>query len=84
MNPACNRPALAYNGARSLENSLQAEPRTRQTCGFFVPAQQASCAFPVSMPEGVPGNIQYLEPSCSGFEPPSGTHHPGGFQFSTE
>lgn len=81
----CNRPALAYNGARSLRTSQRAEPRTRQTCGFFVPVQQASSAYPVSLkPDGVPGNSQHLEPSLCGSQPPSGAHPSGGLQFSTE
>lgn len=80
----CNCPAPAYNAARSLRTSLKAEPRTRQNCGFFVPALQANSAcYPVSMPDGVPGNTQYPEPSLSGSEPPSGAHS-FGFQFSAE
>ena len=75
MSAPCNRPALAYNAARSLRTSRIAEPRTRQTCGFFVPVQQASSAYPVSLkPDGVPGNSQYLEPSIRGSQPPSGAH----------
>lgn len=78
MSAPCNRQAPAYNAARSLETSRIAEPRTRQTCGFFVPGHQVSCAcYPVSMPDGVPGNTQYLEPSIRGFEPPSGAHSLG-------
>jgi len=39
MNAASCHPARpTYNGVRSLETSHTAEPRTRQTCGFFVPA----------------------------------------------
>lgn len=50
MSAPCNRPALAYNAAGSLRNSKRAEPRTRQTCGFFVPAfhGQGAPADPVS------------------------------------
>ena len=35
--PTCRPAALAYNGRRDVETTV-AEPRTRQTCGFFVPA----------------------------------------------
>ncbi len=67
----------AYNGHRSLITSHNAEPRP-DSCGFFAPVLQASCA-PVSIkPEGVPGNTQYLEPSLCGYQPPSGAHHFGG------
>jgi len=71
MNAApCNRPALGYTGARSLENSHRAETRTRQTCGFFVPAFHGQGAPTGFHAGGVPGNNQYLEPSLCGFEPP--------------
>ena len=67
----------AYNGHRSLRTSHNAEPRP-DSCGFFAPVLQASCA-PVSIkPEGVRENTQYPEPSLRGFEPPSGAHHFGG------
>jgi len=76
MSAPCNRPALAYNAARSLRNSKRAEPRTRQTCGFFVPAfhGQGAPADPVLMPDGIPGNTQYPEPSRFGSQLPSGAH----------
>ena len=79
MNAApCNPARAAYNGVRSLITPLKAESRTRQTCGFFVPVLQASCAYAVSMPEGVPGNSEYPEPSLSGYQPPSGAHSCNG------
>ena len=72
----CNPARVAYNGPRSLETSLKAEPRP-DSCGFFAPVPQASCA-PVSFqPDGVRENTQYPEPSFSGFEPPSGAYLPG-------
>lgn len=78
----CNRPTVDYTGIRSLRTSHRAEPRTRQTCGFFVPVQQASSAYPVSLkPDGIPGNTQYPEPSIRGFEPPSGAHFYGTFNL---
>jgi hypothetical protein len=77
MNAASCHPARpTYNGVRSLETSHTAEPRTRQTCGFFVPVPRDSCACPVCLqPGGVRENIQYPEPSVCGFEPPSGPIH---------
>lgn len=36
MTATCNGPALAYNHWRGVRN-LIGGPRTRQTCGFFVP-----------------------------------------------
>lgn len=42
MNAAhCNGPALAYNHRRGVRN-LIGGPRTRQTCGFFVPPRPDS------------------------------------------
>ena len=42
MNAApCNPARPAYNGARSLETSHNAEPRP-DSCGFFAPVPQAS------------------------------------------
>lgn len=76
MNAPCTPARAVYNGVRSLETSLKAEPRTRQTCGFFVPVPQDSCACPGCLqPGGVRENNQYPEPSLSGFEPPPGPIH---------
>lgn len=36
MNAPCNSPTPAYNRGRGVRN-LIGGPRTRQTCGFFVP-----------------------------------------------
>ncbi len=73
----CTPARRVYNGARSLETSHNAEPRP-ESCGFFAPVPQASCA-PVSLkPDGVRRNNQYSEPSLCGFEPPSGTHSCNG------
>ncbi len=63
----------AYNGHRSLRTSRVAVPRP-DSCGFFVPVLQASCA-PVSIkPDGVRRNNQYSEPSIRGSQPPSGAY----------
>ena len=35
--PTCRPAALAYNAQRGVRNHMSG-PRTRQTCGFFVPA----------------------------------------------
>ena len=74
MNRApCNPSPPVYNGYRSLETSLIAETRP-DSCGFFMPVLQVSCAPVSDRPEGVRENNQYPEPSMSGFEPPSGAY----------
>ena len=71
MNAPCTPARPVSNGARSLETSLLAEPRP-ESCGFFAPVPQASCAPVFLKPDGVGRNNQYAQPSSSGFEPPSG------------
>lgn len=78
MNAApCNPARAAYNGARSLRTSHNAETRP-DSCGFFAPVPQASCAPVSDKPEGVRENTQYPEPSLCGSEPPSGPHSCNG------
>jgi len=73
----CNPARPVYNGPRSLITSLIAVPRP-ESCGFFAPVPQASCAPVSDKPEGVRRNNQYSEPSMSGYQPPSGTHSCNG------
>jgi hypothetical protein len=74
MNAApCNPARVAYNGARSLITSRIAETRP-DSCGFFMPVLQASCAPVSDKPEGVRENTQYPEPSIRGYQPPSGAY----------
>lgn len=78
MNAApCTPARAAYNGPRSLRTSHTAEPRP-DSCGFFAPVPQASCArFPFSRVEL--GRIsKYPQPSVCGSEPPSGAHSCNG------
>ena len=76
----CTPARLGYTRVRSLETSHNAEPRP-DSCGFFVPVPQASCArFPFSRKEL--GRIsKYPQPSLCGFEPPSGAY-PFGERFT--